>query len=78
MPGGAQCGRAEEAIGRYTSVFSGRAAGDILRCGAGEQPDRQAVARARAAYGQVFSGGTRPFGRWISSRVVPRAASVSR
>jgi len=38
---GAQAGRAEEAIGLYTSIFGGSMAGDILRYGKGEGPDRE-------------------------------------
>jgi predicted 3-demethylubiquinone-9 3-methyltransferase (glyoxalase superfamily) len=40
MFAGPQCGRAEEAIGLYTSVFAGSSPGGVLRYGAGEQPDR--------------------------------------
>jgi predicted 3-demethylubiquinone-9 3-methyltransferase (glyoxalase superfamily) len=38
---GKQCGKAEEAIGLYTSVFAGSSVGGTLRYAAGEQPDRQ-------------------------------------
>jgi predicted 3-demethylubiquinone-9 3-methyltransferase (glyoxalase superfamily) len=38
---GQQCGKAEEAIRFYTSVFRDARAGDILRYGQGEEPDKE-------------------------------------
>jgi predicted 3-demethylubiquinone-9 3-methyltransferase (glyoxalase superfamily) len=38
---GRQCGKAEEAISLYTSVFARARRGDILRYGKGEEPDRE-------------------------------------
>lgn len=37
---GAQCGRAEEAIAHYTSVFGRSGVGEVMRYGEGEAPDR--------------------------------------
>ena len=37
---GNQCGKAEEAINLYTSVFNNAKAGDIARYGKGEEPDQ--------------------------------------
>jgi predicted 3-demethylubiquinone-9 3-methyltransferase (glyoxalase superfamily) len=42
---GAQCGRAEEAVRFYTSLFEGSAVGDILRYGPGEEPDREGTVK---------------------------------
>jgi predicted 3-demethylubiquinone-9 3-methyltransferase (glyoxalase superfamily) len=39
------CGKAEEAIGFYTSVFDDAEVGDIVRYGAGEQPDVEGTVR---------------------------------
>ncbi len=38
---GANCGKAEEAIGFYTSVFRNSAVGHILRYGPGQAPDQE-------------------------------------
>jgi len=38
---GPQCGRAEEAIRLYGSIFKNSAVGEVLRYGAGEDPDRE-------------------------------------
>lgn len=38
---GAQCGRAEEAIALYTSVFHGSGMGEVMRYGEGDAPDRE-------------------------------------
>src|SRR5919106_1271019 len=37
---GKQCGKAEEAINFYTSVFAGARVGDILRYSKGKEPDK--------------------------------------
>lgn len=42
---GAQWGRAEEAIGLYTSVFAKSATGPIDRWGAGEEPEKEGTIR---------------------------------
>ena len=38
---GANCGKAEEAIGFYTAVFSNSAVGHVLRYGSGQAPDQE-------------------------------------
>lgn len=38
---GDNCGRAEEAIGFYTSVFEGSKPGQVFRYGAGQEPDTE-------------------------------------
>ena len=38
---GKQCGKAEEAINFYASVFGNARVGDILRYGKGEEPDKE-------------------------------------
>jgi len=39
------CGRAEEAVRFYASLFSGSSVGDILRYGKGEEPDREGTVK---------------------------------
>ncbi len=48
-----QCGRAEEAMRFYTSVFKGSAIGTISRYGAGQAPD----AEGTVSYGEFSLGG---------------------
>ena len=45
---GKQCGRAEEAIHFYTSVFQNAKVGDIVRRGQGEEPDKEGTVRFSA------------------------------
>ncbi|HEY2702325.1 MAG TPA: VOC family protein [Candidatus Dormibacteraeota bacterium] len=45
---GAMCGRAEEAIKLYTSVFDASGLGDILRYGSGEEPDAEGTLKHAA------------------------------
>ena len=45
---GAQCGKAEEAIRFYSSLFRGSAVGDILRYGRGEEPDPEGTVKHAA------------------------------
>lgn len=42
---GEVCGRAEEAMQFYASVFAGSQIGEILRYGAGEEPDREGTVK---------------------------------
>jgi predicted 3-demethylubiquinone-9 3-methyltransferase (glyoxalase superfamily) len=42
---GQQCGKAEEAVNFYASVFRKAKVGDILRYGKGEEPDREGTTR---------------------------------
>lgn len=42
------CGKAEEAIGFYASVFRDAEVGDILRYGPGEEPDKEGTVRHAA------------------------------
>lgn len=42
---GEVCGRAEEAVGFYTSLFPDSKTGDILRYGKGEEPDKEGAIR---------------------------------
>ncbi len=52
-----QCGKAEEAITTYASVFRDSAVGDIVRYGRGEKPDREGTIK-HAAFtleGQQFA-----------------------
>ena len=54
---GKQCGKAEEAVNSYASVFRNAKVGDILRYGKGEEPDREGTAK-HAAFtleGQEFA-----------------------
>jgi len=54
---GKQCGKTEEAIKFYASVFRNAKVGDILRYGKGEEPDREGTVR-HAAFtleGQQFA-----------------------
>jgi len=54
---GKQCGKAEEAINLYTSVFHNANAGDILRYGNGDTPDKEGTVK-HAAFtleGQEFA-----------------------
>jgi predicted 3-demethylubiquinone-9 3-methyltransferase (glyoxalase superfamily) len=54
---GKQCGKAEEAINFYASVFHNARVGDIVRYGKGQQPDKEGTV-AHAAFaleGQVFA-----------------------
>jgi len=57
------CGKAEEAIQFYNSVFPGSKIGNILRYGKGQEPDREGTVK-HAAFtldGQEFCGdGQRP------------------
>jgi predicted 3-demethylubiquinone-9 3-methyltransferase (glyoxalase superfamily) len=39
------CGRAEEAVDLYTSIFPGSAVGDVMRYGPGEEPDREGTVK---------------------------------
>lgn len=51
---GRQCGKAEEAISFYASVFPDSGVGDIQRYGSGSEPDREGTvqhAALRRAYG---------------------------
>jgi predicted 3-demethylubiquinone-9 3-methyltransferase (glyoxalase superfamily) len=45
---GPVCGRAEEAISLYTTVFDGSGVGDILRHGSGEEPDTEGTVKHAA------------------------------
>ncbi len=45
---GPACGKAEEAIGLYTSVFDGAIVGDPMRYGSGEEPDAEGTVRFAA------------------------------
>jgi predicted 3-demethylubiquinone-9 3-methyltransferase (glyoxalase superfamily) len=45
MFAGTQCGKAEEAIHFYASVFRGSAVGDVLRYGRGEAPDAEGTVK---------------------------------
>jgi len=45
---GSQCGRAEEAINFYTSVFDDARAGNILRYGKNEDPDKEGTVKHAA------------------------------
>lgn len=45
---GSVCGRAEEAIGLYTSIFDGAVVGDPMRYGSGEEPDAEGTVRYAA------------------------------
>jgi predicted 3-demethylubiquinone-9 3-methyltransferase (glyoxalase superfamily) len=52
------CGKAEEAIGFYASVFKDGRVGDIVRYGKGEEPDKEGTVK-HAAFtlgGQQFAG----------------------
>ena len=54
---GQQCGKAEDAIRFYASVFHNTKVGDILRYGAGEEPDKEGTVK-HAAFtleGQAFA-----------------------
>jgi predicted 3-demethylubiquinone-9 3-methyltransferase (glyoxalase superfamily) len=54
---GKQCGKAEEAIKFYASVFRNAKVGDILRYGKGEEPDKEGTVK-HAAFtleGQEFA-----------------------
>ena len=54
---GEQCGKAEEAIRFYASVFRDAKVGDILRYGRGEEPDREGTVKYAAftLEGQEFA-----------------------
>lgn len=54
---GDKCGKAEEAISMYTSVFRNAEVGDILRYGAGEEPDQEGTIKHAAFMleGQEFA-----------------------
>ncbi|MDP8977425.1 MAG: VOC family protein [Actinomycetota bacterium] len=54
---GEVCGKAEEAIGFYTSVFPNSKVGDVLRYGAGEAPDVEGTVKHAAFWlgGQRFA-----------------------
>jgi predicted 3-demethylubiquinone-9 3-methyltransferase (glyoxalase superfamily) len=54
---GAQCGKAEEAIRHYASVFRNARVGDILRYEKGEEPDKPGTVKHAAFYldGQEFA-----------------------
>ncbi len=54
---GSQCGKSEEAIGLYTSVFKNSAVGNILRHGKGEDPDKEGTIKYAAftLEGQEFA-----------------------
>jgi predicted 3-demethylubiquinone-9 3-methyltransferase (glyoxalase superfamily) len=45
---GPVCGRAEEAISHYTSVFDGAVVGDPMRYGSGDEPDAEGSVRYAA------------------------------
>lgn len=54
---GDQCGKAEEAINMYSSIFHDAKVGDIMRYGKGEEPDKEGTVR-HAAFtleGQSFA-----------------------
>ena len=54
---GKQCGKAEEAVNSYASVFRNAKVGDVLRYGKGEEPDREGTVK-HAAFtleGQEFA-----------------------
>lgn len=53
-----QCGRAEEAMRFYTSVFEDSAIGNISRYGAGQAPDREGT----VSYGEFSLGG-----QWLTA-----------
>jgi predicted 3-demethylubiquinone-9 3-methyltransferase (glyoxalase superfamily) len=57
MFAGKQCGKAEEAIKFYASVFRNAKVGDILRYGQGEEPDREGTIKhaAFSLEGQQFA-----------------------
>jgi predicted 3-demethylubiquinone-9 3-methyltransferase (glyoxalase superfamily) len=70
---GKQCGKAEEAISFYASVFHNTRVGDIVRYGKGQEPDKEGtvVHAAFTLEGQEFaapvnipSPSTRPFRSW--------------
>ena len=42
---GRQCGKAEEALGRYASLFPGSSIASLVRVGPGEAPDREGSVR---------------------------------
>ena len=54
---GQQCGKTEEAIGFYASVFRNAKVGDMLRYAKGEQPDREGTIKhaAFSLEGQAFA-----------------------
>ena len=54
---GKQCGKAEEAINFYASVFKRATVGDILRYGKGEEPDKEETVKYAAftLQGQHFA-----------------------
>ena len=54
---GEQCGRAEEAIATYISVFNDASVGDILRYGKNDAPDKEGTIKhaAFALEGQEFA-----------------------
>jgi len=76
---GGEAGKAEQAINLYVSIFHNAGAGDILRYGKGEAPDREGTIK-HAAFtleGQEFaamdsairtpSASTRPYRSWCSA-----------
>jgi predicted 3-demethylubiquinone-9 3-methyltransferase (glyoxalase superfamily) len=54
---GQQCGKAEEAVNSYASVFRNAKVGDVLRYGKGEEPDKEGTVKhvAFALEGQEFA-----------------------
>ena len=85
---GEKCGKAEEAIRFYASLFPDSGVGDILRYGPGEEPDRAGSARYAAfrLAGQEFRGhgqrpgstaspSTRPSRSWCTA--IPRKRSTA-
>lgn len=54
---GKVCGKAEEAIDLYTSIFTGAKLGTVLRYGRGEEPDKEGTVRYASfeLLGQAFA-----------------------
>ena len=52
---GKQCGKAEEAINYYASVFGNARVGDILRYSKGEEPDKEGTVKHAVSYSKAKS-----------------------